>query len=315
VTDQTYDQLREQIRAEYARLQRAKRWLDTTAPKMMDDFGPVKPYVQLLIQPILDALNRYVRYTADLYETFSQIEWDFVDIANHDSDIWKQVRQAALGVVHRVTRFSEDKERVTSQAQADAKAHNPGWPVPPSDPNAHSPWSGLAGTAYSAQIMPQATAAQFVADLAQDTSEFLRQTGENFGSVIALLTTLMQQVVLFWIMFAAGIIELVVGLRAAMTPAGQATIAWALWTFAVAMVQRLMLVNPAVIAYQNAQQIFRNNANRRMQDINVRLSAAPDVFHYRAANSEHWPDPTLLAWYPHVVGDSSSGYRVTTGGN
>jgi hypothetical protein len=310
MTDQTYDQLRAQIRAEYDRLLQAKRWLETTAPQMMDHFGPVKPYAQCLIQPILDALNRYVRLTADWYETFSEIEWDFVDIANHDSDIWKQVRQAALGVVQRVTRFSEDKERVTSQAQADAKAQAPHGPVTPSDPNAHSPWSGLAGTAYSAQIMPQATAAQFVADLAQDTSEFLRQSGENFGTLIAILTGLMQQVVLFWIMVAAALIELVVGIRGKSWPA----VTWAIYTFALAMVQRLMLINPSIIAYQNAQQIFQNNTNRRMQDIDVRLSAVPDVFHYLAANSAHWPDPTLLAWYPHVVGDSSSGYRVTTGG-
>jgi hypothetical protein len=305
-----YEQVRAQIRAEYDRLLQAKDWLNTTAPQLMNRFGPVKPFAQPLIQPILDGLNRYVRYASDEYEILAQIEWDFTTIANHDSEIWKQVRQAALNVAQRVTRFNDDKEWVTSQAQADANAQNPNRPLVPGTPDTRAPWAGRAGSAYAAQIMPQATAAQFVADLAQDTSEFLRQTGENFGSLIAIMTTLMQQIILFWILIATALAELVYGIVT-----GGTTISFAIYTFALAFVQRLMLINPSIIAYQNAQTVFRNNSNRRMQDIDVRLSAVPDVFHYLGANSAHWPDPTQLASYPNVVGDARSGYRVTGGTN
>jgi hypothetical protein len=313
-TDDSFTQLRQQIRTQYERILQARDWERKTAPSMTAAFGPLKPVADSVVQPILNALDELVQMATDEYEKFAPIEWDFVRIANHDSDIWKQVKQIALGVVRDVNELGADKARVTSAAEAQANAMDRDHPVIPADPNAHSPWTGRAGNAYSAQVPPQATAAQFMADLAQDASELLRQSGENFGSVVAALTILMQQIVMFWILLAAAFVVLVYEIRAAIL-APEATLPAALialGAFAAAGAQRLMMVTPAIVSYQNAQNIFRNNTNRRIQDVDTRRNTAPDVFHYRGKGAAQWPDPTRAATFPQVTQGAGGGYQVTT---
>jgi hypothetical protein len=223
--------------------------------------------------------------------------------------------------VRDVNELRDDKSRVTSGAQAQANAMDRDRPVTPGDPNANSPWTGRTGKAYGDQLSPQATAAQFMADLAQDASEFLRQSGENFGSVVAALTILMQQIVMFWILLVSAFIVAANAIRAAIVAAvatggagigaAMPAILAALLAFAGAAAQRMMLVTPAMVTYQNAQNIFRNNTNRRIQDLDIRLRNAPDVFHYRGKGAAQWPDPTQAATFPHVTQDRG-GYRVTT---
>jgi O6-methylguanine-DNA--protein-cysteine methyltransferase len=311
---QAFTQLRQQIRTQYERILQARDWERKTVPSMLDVFGPLRPVADSVVQPILNALDELVQMATDEYEKLAPIEWDFVQIANHDSDVWKQVKQIALGAVRDVNELGDDKNRVTSAAEAQANAMDRDHPVVPADPNAHSPWSGRTGNAYGAQISPQAIAAQFMADLAQDASEFLRQSGENFGSVVAALTILMQQIVMFWILLAAAFFVLCVEIRAAIA-APQATLPAALvalGAFAAAGAQRLMMVTPAIVTYQNAQNIFRNNTSRRIQDLDTRLNSAPDVFHYRGRGASQWPDPTQVATFPHVTQDRGGSYRVTT---
>lgn len=317
-TNDSFTALREQIRTQYERIQQARDWERKTVPSQLSVFGPLKPVADSVVQPILNALDELVQMATDEYEKLAPIEWDFVQIANHDSDIWKQVKQIALGSVQDVNELNADKSRVTSQAESQANAMDRDHPVVPADPNAHSPWSGRAGNAYGAQITPQASAAQFMADLAQDVSEFLRQSGENFGSVVAALTILMQQIVMFWILLAAAFVVLCYEIRAAVVAAAAGGIAAALpavlvalGAFAVAGAQRLMMVTPAMVTYQNAQNIFRNNTSRRIQDVDTRMSTAPDVFHYRGKGAAAWPDPTQAATFPHMTQDPA-GYRVTT---
>ncbi|GAA5185086.1 hypothetical protein GCM10023322_28040 [Rugosimonospora acidiphila] len=308
---QAFEQLRQQTRDYYERILQARDWVKTARTRT-DAFGPLKSVADQTVQPILNALDELVKVGTDQYEKFAPVEWDYVEIADHDADIWKQIKAATNVVKQGVADINDDRARVTSEAEARANAMDRARAVGPVDPTQPAPWGGSAGRAYTTQIPAQATAAQFIGELADIAGELMRQTSENFHSLISALKNLMEQILMFWILLVASLIDLgYIVIDAIFFPPVQLALAVsALVAFGATFTQRLTQVAPAITNYQTAMDNFHNNTNRRIQDLRNKLADAPDVFRYSGASSPQWPDPTHHGAFPGVTQSRGGNYEL-----
>ena len=297
-----FERLRQELRAEYDALVRARAWMNTQAPRIMDSLGPMRPMAFPVVQPILDAIDEAAKLVADEYVKLAPIEWDFAAIAARDANIWQHVARAARESRATVEWIDGDRDLDDGPAPGNHDGARP-----PVDVNRAHPWRGEAGRAYSSQIVHQATAAEYIASVADDTARFLTATGTAFAAMLAELIGLMVQARVQLILIIIGFSSVAFAILS-----GGVGFVWPLVTFIGAAAQRLTMLEPQVLKYKAAYERLNREIALGVEGLRTKLGAGvPAVFRHEASHS--WPDPTRYRSYPHVGVDARTAQpRVMT---